>query len=1513
MSTKTALACAASLLVGALTGVTAPVAQAQPGGVVISELNYHAASDLDTDDFLELANTSSSPVDISGWSFSAGVTAVMPAGTSIPAGGYFVLSPSATAFQALHGFAPDGIYTGKLSNSGEAVTLVDATGVVVDTVTYADLAPWPSTPDGTGPSLELRGLMFDNTLPDNWGPSTVTGGTPKAVNSIDGTAPPPKMTAVTATPQRPAPGENVVVTASFQAGAVATMTYKVGFGAETTVPFLDDEASPGGPGDGVYAATVPGQAAGALVRYRIDASYSGKAFSSPAADDSVRYNGVVVTNPAVASQLPVIEWFMDDAVYNDVLANHRYDDYQADAVIAYAGTVYDGVKMNIKGQSSRSAAKVSWKVEMAPGHLMDFRPYMPYLLDEWALQADLDANVDVGWHTVGGAGARDVALQAIRTQRNGQFWSLGHFLQTEDGIWREAEGVKKWAIYKGDSGSLRTFATAAQLQASLDLDKKTREDEDFSDVWMLTQWANQGVSPAQKSWFEANLNIPEIVNYMAVLTVVRHTDSGWRNWYIVRDTEGTGRWEMWHWDLNLTFRSPAQDGGGAFLTPEKSNFLLNALLSYPDYRAMYFRRLRTLTDKFLAPGYYESLYDTITAPFGNDVALDVAKWGGSNLAQLRTRFVSAVTERRTTIASATGAGKPVPVSQSATPSAVINEIMYHPANPDAEYLELTNPTAEPIDLSGWALDGVDYTFQPGTVLLPGDRVVVVANDVAFRAAYPGAVGVVGQYSGRLADEGETVSLRQGDQVVDSVTYAPGGDWPAEAAGGGASLELRDPGMDNSLASSWGASSSSGSPGAVNGSQPTPDTTPPAVVSGVLAAATPTGVMITWNQATDDRTVTGYHVLRNGVQIATVGLVGSFHDESVAAGTSYDYAVRAVDRAGNVGPESNQVSAITGPDLVVYRGDFTGADGTAWPAPWMPELYYGSATVSNGAGVLSVTNNTYADAREILDVDDRSDSELLLSYRWGSGGPNARFSVYMRASSGWSGGARPRHGVGVEVSNTSTSVLVKQMSNSVASTLQTITAAQSTSTTTKQWLRLRVQGATLAFKIWADGTPEPATWRSSSTPTVVTTPGRPYLSLYRSAAAAAGSKTVVVDDVTYKTSYTLAASDSTPPTAPTGLAAASVASTAVDLTWAAATDNIGVVRYEVLRNGGVVGESATTSYTDTGLSPSTAYTYTVRAVDASSNVSPDSAALAVTTQPPADTTPPSAPTNLAASSVTSSSVVLGWTAATDDRGVTGYRIYRDGTQVGTSTTTAFTDATVLSSTTYAYAVRAQDAAGNLGPASTSLSVTTPPSVGPLYSDSFTAADGSPWASAWTTSVSNGAVDIRSNTGRLTDADAPSSYSRAILSGLAPRADSGVTYSYQWTPASGHYVSMYLRASGGWKDGFKPKNGYGIEVTKGATVTMYKVVNGTATRMAQVYPGQVVTTAKQWARLEVVGSTIRFKTWLDGKPEPAAWTYSVTDTSVTSPGQLYTSLARSSGTGYGGSTVSIDDVAVTEATP
>ena len=218
--------------------------------------------------------------------------------------------------------------------------------------------------------------------------------------------------------------------------------------------------------------------------------------------------------------------------------------------------------------------------------------------------------------------------------------------------------------------------------------------------------------------------------------------------------------------------------------------------------------------------------------------------------------------------------------------------------------------------------------------------------------------------------------------------------------------------------------------------------------------------------------------------------------------------------------------------------------------------------------------------------------------------------------------------------------------------------------------------------------------------------------------------------------TLAAGDTTPPSAPTSLAAGSVGATQLTLTWTAATDNVGVTGYRVERCQGAgcssfaqVGTPAGASFTDTGLAASTSYSYRVRAVDAAGNLGGYSSVVSATTLAAGDTTPPSAPTSLAAGSVGATQLTLTWTAATDNVGVTGYRVERcqgagcsSFAQVGTPAGASFTDTGLAASTSYSYRVRAVDAAGNLGGYSSVVSATTLAAVGPLPVAAYAFAEG-----------------------------------------------------------------------------------------------------------------------------------------------------------------------------------------------
>ena len=920
---------------------------------------------------------------------------------------------------------------------------------------------------------------------------------------------------------------------------------------------------------------------------------------------------------------------------------------------------------------------------------------------------------------------------------------------------------------------------------------------------------------------DTNLDIPEIIDYMATLVTIRDTDAGIKNWYVARDTQGTGRWQIWPWDLNWTFTTPAEDGDGTFLTPQSSNKLYAAMLAYPDYSAMYYRRLRTVADQFLAPGRYEAQWDAIAQTYTADWALETAKWGLRSSDFARQKFIQGLTDRRNLISANTGPGKPIPPSQSASPDVVINEIQYQPVGGDnQEFVELTNRTTESVDLSGWTIDSIGLTVPGGTVLLPGAQVVFVANDVAFRAAYGGARFVGGVFSGHLSNTGQTLTLRHGTQVVDEVTYSPDAPWPTQAAGGGPSLELGAPGLDNAMPENWFPSSTiGGSPGAVNPIVLPNDTVAPSAPGTLTSSGvTAPGISLSWGPATDARGVTAYNILRNGAVLATVGgLTYTYTDASIAASTAYSYTVVAVDGAANIGPATNTVTETPPPgyQVALFADSFTGTDGAGWSPAWIAGSANGGTTLQSNAARIGFNDVTDASASAQLGgLAARADSEVKFSYQWNATSPTAYFNIYLRGSGGWQNPYRPRNGYGLELTSSSTTVAVRKNVNGAVSTIRSV--AGQTVTTAKQWVRLRVVGSTIQFKIWRDGSAEPATWTSTDTDASVTAPGQLFLSLVRGGGNS-GVKNVTIDDLT-------------------------------------------------VTSGGTVA-------------------------------------------PPPDTTPPTTPTGLTSSNVGQTQATVSWNASTDNVGVTGYRVSRNGTDLPTIAGTSFTDTALLPGTTYSYTVRAVDAAGLASAPSTALAVTTatPPVGTTLFSDGFTGTDGSAWGPTWATSTGAGTTDLQSSSGRLAFNDTSGAFARAQLSGVAARADSSVLMSYRWNAATtGAYFSVNLRGSGGWANAYRPRSGYGIQFASGSTTAyVIKTDNGSVSTIATVGGAALATTAKQWVRFRVVGSTIQFRTWADGATEPSTWRSTVTDAGVTTPGQLFVSIARSS-TNTGAKSVSIDDL-------
>jgi fibronectin type 3 domain-containing protein len=471
-----------------------------------------------------------------------------------------------------------------------------------------------------------------------------------------------------------------------------------------------------------------------------------------------------------------------------------------------------------------------------------------------------------------------------------------------------------------------------------------------------------------------------------------------------------------------------------------------------------------------------------------------------------------------------------------------------------------------------------------------------------------------------------------------------------------------------------------------------DTTPPNAPSGLAAGAAGTTVTLTWTAATDNVGVLRYNVHRGSTAGFTPTAANriaqplgtSYTDTGLTAGTYY-YKVTAEDAAGNVGAPSNEAPA-------------TIPDTTPPTAP-------GALTVTPAGGTANL--NWLASTDDVGVV---------------------RYDVHRGLTSGFTPTSANRiaqptgtsySDAGLAVGTYYYKVIAEDAAGnlSTASNEVTISVADATAPTAPSGLAANLTGNSVGLS-WTASTDDVGVIRynvhrgtsAGFTPTAANRVGQPTGTSYTDASVPPGTYyyKVTAEDAAGNVSpasneVTTTVADTTAPTAPTGLAATATG-TSISLSWTAATDDVGVTRYNVHRatsagftptTANRIAQPTGTSYTDAGLAAGTYY-YKVTAQDASANVSSPSNEAPATIAG-ADTVPPTVAITAPTGGTTVSASVGVTANATDDRGVVGVQFKLDGQNLGAEDTgTPYTitwDSRAEVNGAHTLTAVARDAAGN----------------------------------------------------------------------------------------------------------------------------------------------------------------------------------------------------------------------------
>jgi len=521
--------------------------------VIFNEVFYHPPDDLDELQFIELHNTGPEPVSLEGWKLTRGVKFQAPSVT-LPAGGFGVICRDAVSFQRQFGTNALvlGQFDGRLKHGGERLELTDARGQVVDQLAYDDRAPWPTGPDGNGASLERIAGSAAADDPRNWAAAVEEApqemaATPGATNSVAAAGLPPFIDDIHFPP--PEPGRPVPVevrVSPADPGLRVELLYRsLAPSGNAPEERLDMKASGAG---GRFAATIPPQPAGRLLRFRIHATdASGRSRFEPApGEPRPTYSAYLqqATNQLTVPEAFLLQFGPRESEGSSMRHRRRNADtvlLRGQSAFIYAPThrgpiqTFDHIRL-----TPRSGG---WKVRLHKDRPLDGITTLNVMYEHhtarWALSEPLSYEV------FRRSGVPTPLTGHLRVWRQGRPVGFHLFVEQPNGSFLRRTGLDPdGSLYK-----LLWYGRDVIGQH----EQKNGPATHHADLLETLRGLEQHQGAEQWRFIQDRFEVDSLASYFAASQCIQNWDGFFNNYFAHRGPGLEGRWTMIPWDQDKTW------------------------------------------------------------------------------------------------------------------------------------------------------------------------------------------------------------------------------------------------------------------------------------------------------------------------------------------------------------------------------------------------------------------------------------------------------------------------------------------------------------------------------------------------------------------------------------------------------------------------------------------------------------------------------------------------------------------------------------------------------------------------------------------------------------------------------------------------------------------------------------------------------------------------------------------------------------------------------------------------